>query len=102
MPTTAPPIQQAPTLLESLRAEAKELTEFKNLAESIQQNAKGDSLLKALRLGFAKAVELGAKPKALIFTESRRTQSYLLRLLEANGYAGKIVLFNGTNTDPSL
>ena len=23
-----------------------------------------------------------------------------MRLLEANGYAGKIVLFNGTNTDP--
>ena len=97
----APPAEKVPTLLESLRAEAKELTEFKTLAESIQQNAKGDTLLKALRLGFAKAVELGAKPKALIFTESRRTQSYLLRLLEANGYAGQIVLFNGTNTDPA-
>jgi len=96
-----PPTEKVPTLLESLRAEAKELTEFKTLAESIQQNAKGDSLLKALRLGFAKAVELGAPPKALIFTESRRTQVYLLRLLEANGYAGKIVLFNGTNTDPA-
>jgi hypothetical protein len=88
------------TLLKSLRDEAAELTAYKNLAESIQQNAKGESLLKALRLGFAKAVELGSKPKALIFTESRRTQTYLRGLLEANGYAGKIVLFNGTNTDP--
>ena len=86
-------------LLKSLRAEAAELTEYKTLAESIQQNAKGESLLKALRLGFAKAVELGAKPRALIFTESRRTQSYLRGLLGANGYADKIVLFNGTNTD---
>lgn len=96
-----PTEKQTPAeLLKSLRAEAAELTEYKNLAESIRQNAKGDSLLKALRLGFAKAVELGAKPNALIFTESRRTQTYLRGLLEVNGYAGKIVLFNGTNTDP--
>ncbi|MCX7373518.1 MAG: 23S rRNA (adenine(2503)-C(2))-methyltransferase RlmN, partial [Alphaproteobacteria bacterium] len=45
-------------------AEAQELTEYKTLAESIQQNAKGESLLRALRLGFAKAIELKAKPKA--------------------------------------
>jgi superfamily II DNA or RNA helicase len=98
-PTETPP---APTadLIQSLRAEAAELTGYKMLAQSIQQNAKGESLLKALRLGFAKAVELGATPRALIFTESRRTQTYLRGLLDANGYGGKIVLFNGTNTDP--
>ncbi|MBS0265835.1 MAG: ASCH domain-containing protein, partial [Planctomycetes bacterium] len=100
---SATPDEPAPLtpaqLLKSLRAEAAELTEYKTLAESIQQNAKGTSLLKALRLGFAKAVELGALPRALIFTESRRTQTYLRGLLEAHGYAGKIVLFNGTNTD---
>ncbi len=95
----AKPSRNPADLLKSLRAEAQELSEYKTLAESIQQNAKGDSLLKALRLGFAKAVELGAKPKALIFTESRRTQAYLRGLLESNGYAGQIVLFNGTNTD---
>ncbi|HQZ66532.1 MAG TPA: SNF2-related protein [Planctomycetaceae bacterium] len=98
--TEQPAAPDPAELLKSLRAEAAELMEFKTLAESIQQNAKGDSLLKALRLGFAKAVELGAKPRALIFTESRRTQTYLRGLLEANGYADKIVLFNGTNTDP--
>jgi adenine-specific DNA-methyltransferase len=96
----APPVSDRPKLVQSLRAEADELLQYKTLAESIQQNAKGESLLKALRTGFAKAVELGAKPKALIFTESRRTQTYLKGLLESNGYAGKIVLFNGTNTDP--
>lgn len=99
-PTSPEPKADASQLLLSLRAEADELTQYKTLAESIQQNAKGESLLKALRLGFAKAVELGSKPKALIFTESRRTQTYLRGLLEANGYGGKIVLFNGTNTDP--
>ena len=92
--------EAAVRLLQSLRAEAEELTRYKTLAESIRENAKGEALIRALRLGFAKAVELQARPKALIFTESRRTQAYLLRLLEANGYAGKIVLFNGTNTDP--
>ena len=94
------PTVPAAELLQSIRAESQELTAYKTLAESITHNAKGESLLKALRLGFAKAIELGAKPKALIFTESRRTQTYLLGLLESSGYADKIVLFNGTNTDP--
>lgn len=87
-------------LIKGLRAEAEELLQYKTLAESIRENAKGESLLKALHTGFQKATELGATPKALIFTESRRTQTYLRGLLETNGYAGKIVLFNGTNTDP--
>ena len=43
--------------------------------------------------------EMGANRKALIFTESRRTQQYLKSFLEANGYAGQIVLFSGTNSD---
>jgi adenine-specific DNA-methyltransferase len=43
--------------------------------------------------------DLGAAEKAIIFTESRRTQSYLLRLLADSAYAEGIVLFNGTNTD---
>ncbi|WP_437193274.1 SNF2-related protein [Planctomicrobium sp. SH527] len=86
-------------LVKSIQAEAAELLRYKTLAESIQENAKGNSLITALRLGFAKAEELGSKPKALIFTESRRTQTYLHDLLTKKGYAGKIVLFNGTNSD---
>ncbi len=35
----------------------------------------------------------------MIFTESRRTQSYLLRLLGDSPFAEGIVLFNGSNTD---
>jgi plasmid maintenance system killer protein len=38
--------------------------------------------------------------KALIFTESRRTQEYLYQILEKTEFAGKVVLFNGSNTDP--
>jgi superfamily II DNA/RNA helicase len=42
----------------------------------------------------------GAARKALIFTESRRTQEYLKTFLESNGYRGEVVLFNGTNSGP--
>ncbi|HEV2471400.1 MAG TPA: helicase-related protein, partial [Chthonomonadales bacterium] len=43
--------------------------------------------------------ESGAARKALVFTESRRTQQYLRSFLEANGYAGRVAVFNGSNTD---
>ena len=43
--------------------------------------------------------ELGAQKKAIIFTESVITQTYLMRLLSEHGYTGKIVLFNGSNND---
>ncbi len=85
---------------EEIQAEANELIEFKNLAESITTNAKGDALLAALKSGFAKLAELGAARKALIFTESRRTQRYLKELLEANGYRDQVVMLSGTNTAP--
>jgi adenine-specific DNA-methyltransferase len=52
-----------------------------------------------LGAAFQKAEDLGAAQKAIIFTESRKTQSYLLRLLGKSLYAEGIVLFNGTNAD---
>jgi adenine-specific DNA-methyltransferase len=84
----------------ALEREIEELREFAALATSIEQNAKGRALLKALEVGFAKARDFGADEKAIIFTESRRTQAYLLRVLADSPYADHIVLFNGTNTDP--
>lgn len=84
----------------ALASEIIDLQRFAELATSITQNAKGLALLKALEVGFAKAIELGAEEKAIIFTESRKTQSYLLRLLADSPYADGIVLFNGSNTDP--
>lgn len=82
-----------------LEAEIAELREFATLATSIEQNAKGRALLTALQVGFAKAREGGAAEKAIIFTESKRTQSYLLRVLADSPFADSIVLFNGSNTD---
>lgn len=84
----------------NIEKEIIDLRGFRDLAVSISENAKGLALLSALRVGFAKAEELGSAEKAIIFTESRRTQEYLVRLLSANGYEDKLVLFNGSNSDP--
>jgi superfamily II DNA or RNA helicase len=87
------------------REEIARLREFHELARSIERNSKGEQLLTALKRGFAAAaVAQSGQPgtlqqKALLFTESRRTQEYLYRLLEQTEFAGKVVLFNGSNTD---
>lgn len=83
----------------ALEQEIADLDAFAALASSIDHNAKGKALLKALSIAFAKAKELGGAEKAIIFTESRRTQSYLLRLLADSPFREGIVLFNGSNTD---
>jgi hypothetical protein len=96
-----------PQQLEELKQEMNTLREFHTLAKNIQKNSKGEVLLTALSRGFAAARSAKAnhessalQQKALIFTESRRTQEYLYRILEQTQFAGKVVLFNGTNTDP--
>ena len=84
---------------DALSMEIKELEEFYDLAISIEENAKGEALINALSSGFNKAREIGSKEKAIIFTESKRTQDYLLKRLEKTQHNGKIVLFNGSNND---
>lgn len=83
----------------AIEAEIADLDSFANLAVSISHNAKGKALIKALNIAFAKAAEIGAAQKAIIFTESRKTQSYLLRVLADSQFNEGIVLFNGSNTD---
>jgi ERCC4-related helicase len=85
----------------AIEAEVADLDSFAKLATSIEQNAKGKALIKALTIAFAKARELGAADKAIIFTESRKTQNYLLRVLADSQFKEGIVLFNGSNTDES-
>jgi ERCC4-related helicase len=80
--------------------EIAELRHFKTLATNIRDNSKGKALLTALERAFAELVRLGAAKKAIIFTESRKTQDYLLSLLADTHYGEGIVLFNGTNSDP--
>ena len=83
-----------------IKLEIKELREWESLAFSVKRNAKGEELIIGLENGFKKLKEYGANEKAVIFTESRRTQKYLYeRLSEESEYKGKIVLFNGDNND---
>ena len=83
----------------SIEAEIRDLEAFRDLAVGISENAKGDALLTALEKGFDAMRRNGAPEKAIIFTESRRTQDYLLRRMAGTEYADHTVLFNGSNND---
>nr|WP_312537962.1 SNF2-related protein [Stutzerimonas nitrititolerans] len=84
---------------DAIAQEIEELRHFRTLATNIRENAKGKALLTALDRAFAELDRLGAARKAIIFTESKRTQEYLLNLLADTPYGDGIVLFNGTNSD---
>lgn len=83
-----------------IQLEKHDLILFRDLANKIFKNSKGESLLIAIEKGFEMTQNLGAQKKAIIFTESKITQNYLWKLLSENGYEDKILLFNGTNNDP--
>ena len=85
-----------PVLLE---AEITELKGYRDLALSIGSNAKGEKLVEKLPEILAEIVKRGGQGKAVIFTESVRTQKYLGEILAANGFDGRIVLLNGSNND---
>jgi superfamily II DNA or RNA helicase len=83
-----------------LAAEIAALERHRDLALRIGSNAKGRELVSALPKALNEIVAKGGERKAVIFTESVRTQRYLAELLAANGYEGEIVLMNGQNSDP--
>ncbi|WP_022851101.1 SNF2-related protein [Limisalsivibrio acetivorans] len=83
--------------LKKLEAEILELDQYIRWAKSIGIDSKTRALMSALKVGFAEMQKMGAAKKAVIFTESRKTQDYLANFLESNGYYGKVVLFNGSN-----
>jgi len=90
-----PPVDPA-----RLKAEIALLENYRRLALSIGENEKGNALIKALPGVLDEIVKKGGERKAVIFTESVRTQHYLAQLLGGRGYADKIVLLNGQNSDP--
>lgn len=83
-----------------LKEEIDLLADLAAWARRIGTDTKTRSLLSALEIGFEQMATTGAQRKALIFTESRRTQIYLKEYLEANGFAGQVVQFSGTNNSP--
>ncbi len=101
-PAPSTPSAPAPIDFARLDREIQELEDYIRWARSMGVDTKTRALLKALEIGFTQMA--GMTPpgprKAVVFTESRRTQAYLRQFLEANGYAGKVLTFNGTNTDP--
>ncbi|WP_207891709.1 SNF2-related protein [Maribacter algicola] len=86
--------------IEELKEEKSDLEKYRELADKIRKNSKAEQLFTALEKGFEALQNLGANKKALIFTESRRTQDFLYDLLEERGYKDMVLKFNGTNNDP--
>lgn len=70
-------------------------------AEKITANSKAKALIEALGLAFEVQRDNGFPEKALIFTESKRTQRYLKETLLAAGF-DDIVCFNGEMNDPEI
>lgn len=83
-----------------MREEIHELRDYAVLARSIKINQKSIKLRDALEQGFSKLQEIGAPEKAIIFTDSTKTQEYLAGVLKEYGYGDGLVLFNGTNNSP--
>lgn len=94
-----------PNIKQKIEEEIDLVESLISKARSINNDTKATALLKALEIGFQRMAGMtdpktgqSAPKKAIIFTESRRTQEYLAAYLQANGYLGKVVSFSGTNT----
>lgn len=83
--------------VEEIKAEIAELRQYAALARSIKVNQKAVRLLDALEQGFARLSEIGAPEKAIIFTDSTKTQEYIANTLKEAGLGEGLVLFNGSN-----
>jgi superfamily II DNA or RNA helicase len=89
-----------PVSQKALEKEALELEGYAALAERIHVNAKGEALTRALSRIFTVARAQGWPEKAVVFTESRRTQAYLAELLSAHGFSGQLSLLSGEASTP--
>jgi len=81
------PRTRAATAVKQMTAELGELRECARMARRIQKNAKCEALVRGLDRCFTVAKACGWPEKAVVFTEFRRTQDYLARLLESRGYS---------------
>lgn len=84
----------------ALAEEIDLLRGYRDLAIAIGSNAKGEMLVRQLPGVLDEIEAKGGRRKAVVFTESVRTQNYLNDLLSSHGYEGQIVLLNGSNNDP--
>jgi ERCC4-related helicase len=68
------------------------------MAAKIKTNSKINAVIEAVKFAFEYHRENGFAEKALIFTESKRTQKYILEALTSAGFDG-IIVFNGEMND---
>ncbi|MBT4091426.1 MAG: DEAD/DEAH box helicase [Deltaproteobacteria bacterium] len=101
VPENNEPAREEKIDIASLSNEIKEIDQYIGWARSIGIDTKSKALLTALDVGFQKMTEMGAARKAVIFTESRRTQDWLLNHLNNQGFSDQVITFNGTNKDDS-
>ena len=88
-------------VVQAMKDEVAELREYAALARSITVNQKAAKLTDALDKGFERLRELGAPEKAIIFTDSTKTQEYIAKALQDAGRGEGLVLFNGSNDSPA-
>ena len=80
--------------------EIKLVNDIIELAEKIQVNAKMEKLLEAVEYAFEYQRNNHLSEKAVIFTESKRTQRYIRQTLLEWGFSDdEIVIFNGDMSD---
>lgn len=81
--------------------EAQLILDLISLSREMRKNTKGAALISALKEQFSRAHEKGWPEKAVIFTEFKTTQAYVLRVLEEFGLDinKDVVIFNGDSGD---
>lgn len=79
-----------------IQAELDEVNAIIDVAKRIRTNSKVTALKQALEIGFSYQRDHGIAQKAVVFTESKRTQKYIAEELRKSGYSEEdILLFNG-------
>lgn len=83
-----------------IQAELDEVNAIIDVAKRIKTNSKVTALKQALEIGSSYQRDNGIAQKAVVFTESKRTQKYIAAELRKSGYSeDDILLFNGNFDD---
>jgi hypothetical protein len=90
---------RGPAAVRAMRSELAELRACAKAARGIRSNAKADALVRGLDRCFTVAKACGWPEKAVVFTEFRRTQDHLAKLLAAKGYSVTCLSGDVSGTD---
>lgn len=83
-----------------IQAELDKVNAIIDVTKRIKTNSKVTALRQALEIGFSYQRDNGIAQKAVVFTESKRTQKYIAAELRKSGYSeDDILLFNGDFDD---